>query len=128
MVCWIMNAHCTLNVNTEHEFLRLLVCINHRCSGICKLRFVFDLDKFRKLPDENDEVKLALEAVGSAVDIEALQGLSASINEVVNYFHFDLEFVLKNRPEESQRDETLLMRIKAHQFIHSLLHYVECVK
>jgi hypothetical protein len=52
-----------------------------------------DFDKFDDLADENNEVKLALEAIGSAVDVEALGRLLASLDKVINNLGFDFELM-----------------------------------
>ena len=108
MVGGIADSHGAFNVDAEHEFLCLWMCIIHLCCG-GKLRFVLDFDKFRKLSDKHNEIKLALEAVCCAIHVQALQRLSAGVNEVVNNLDFDLEFMLEDRSEERQWYEALFM-------------------
>ena len=67
------------------------------------------LDKLDDLADEDDEVELVLEAVRSAVDVKALFRLLASLDEVVDDLGLDLQFMLKDRSEESDGQEASLV-------------------
>ena len=57
---------------------------------------VLDFDKFDNFSDQDDEIKLALEAIGRAIDIETLGRLFARLDEVIDNLGFDLEFVFED--------------------------------
>lgn len=54
-----------------------------------------DFHKFDDLADEDDKVKLALEAVRRAVNVETLRWLLASLDKVINDLGLDLQLMLK---------------------------------
>ena len=99
MVGWVADAHSTLNVDAKNKFFCLWMGIVTLCC-CSKLRFVLDFNKFRKLSDKHNEIKLALETVCCAIHVQALQRLSAGVNEVINNLNFDLEFMFEDRSEE----------------------------
>ena len=52
---------------------------------------ILDFNKLDNLSNQNDEVKLALEAIGRAVNIQAFEWLLARLNEVFNDFRLNLD-------------------------------------
>ena len=57
---------------------------------------ILDFNKLDNLSNQNDEVKLALEAIGRAVNIQAFEWLLARLNEVLDDFRLNLELVFKD--------------------------------
>ena len=54
------------------------------------------------------------------IDVEALGGLLAVLNEVINDLRFDLEFMFQDRAEETCRDISSLMAVKCYKFLAHL--------
>lgn len=79
------------------------------------------LNKLGYLPDEHNEVKLALEVVGCAINIQTLGWLLACLDEVLHNLWLDLELVDKHGLEEGDRKEPGAVRVKADQLTHRVL-------
>ena len=99
LIDWVQEAHRRNNIDGEGQLLNnrfFLSGLAHLLRQKTLTAVHLHLNNLENLANQYDEVQLALEAVSRAVDIQALEWLLASLDEVIDNLSLDLELVLEH--------------------------------